>query len=270
MVSVKWLPLASLAANGYHLRPMDARAWMVRLVLGVGLALALAEPSGAQTPTPTATPTGAPKILLAFDASGSMLTDDGNGTRKIDAAKDAAVSLLDSLPDSTRSACGSTAARFRAGRSGPPAGTPSWCSRSGAWIATGPRPSSRSAPSGAAGERRSPTRSSRPPATSAQRQRTIVLVSDGKDTCEPPSPCSVAQRIAKGGVEMRIQAIGSNVDPKRARSCECVASAGGGVYRDATDAESLREKLSAHHPRAARVLPRGKAIRAARARARRR
>ena len=103
IVSFKWLPLASLAANGYHLTPMDARAWMVRLALGVGLALAVRGACGCPdpTPTPTATPTGAPKILLAFDASGSMLTDDGNGTRKIDAAKDAAVALLDTLPDST-------------------------------------------------------------------------------------------------------------------------------------------------------------------------
>ena len=101
MESLTSSPVASAAANGYHLPPMDARAWMVRLVVGVGLALALAMPAAAQTPTPTPAPAGAPKILLAFDASGSMLTDDGAGTRKIDAAKDAAVALLDSLPDST-------------------------------------------------------------------------------------------------------------------------------------------------------------------------
>ena len=32
-------------------------------------------------------------------------------------------------------------------------------------------------------------------------KRAIVILSDGKDTCQPPSPCQVAQRIAKGGVD---------------------------------------------------------------------
>ena len=54
--------------------------------------------------------------------------------------------------------------------------------------------------------------------------RTIVLVSDGKDTCQPPSPCEVAQEISKGGVEMRIQAIGFNVDQDAKRELECIAT----------------------------------------------
>ena len=88
-----------------------------------------------------------------------------------------------------------------------------------------------------------------------------MLVSDGKDTCQPPSPCSVAQRVAKGGVEMRIQAIGFNVDPEARAELECIASAGGGVYRDATDAESLREELRALTTRALRQYePKGKPI----------
>jgi hypothetical protein len=95
IVSLKVFPLASVGGNGYHLRPMDARAWTVRLDVGVGLAMAISPAAHARTPTPTPTPSGAPKILLAFDASGSMLTDDGNGTRKIDAANDATVDHLD-------------------------------------------------------------------------------------------------------------------------------------------------------------------------------
>jgi hypothetical protein len=37
IVSFKWLGLASLGGDGYHLTPMDARAWIVRRALGVGL-----------------------------------------------------------------------------------------------------------------------------------------------------------------------------------------------------------------------------------------
>ena len=264
IVSFKWLPLASLASNGYHLTPMDARAWMVRLALGVGLALAVAGPAGAQTPTPTptATPTGAPKILLAFDASGSMLTDDGNGTRKIDAAKDAAVALLDTLPDSTEIGLRVYGGTLPSRPIGPA------CRDSKLVLPMGRVDRNRAQ---AEQQIRSFRGRGRTPIAYALEQaatdlgtgssRTIVLVSDGKDTCQPPSPCSVAQRVAKGGVEMRIQAIGFNVDPEARAELECIASAGGGVYRDATDAQSLREELRALTTRALRQYePKGKPI----------
>ena len=266
MVSVKWLPLASLAGNGYHLGPMDARAWMVRLVLGVGLALAVAGPAGAQTPTPTATPaaapTGAPKILLAFDASGSMLTDDGNGTRKIDAAKDAAVALLDSLPDSTEIGLRVYGGTLPSRPIGPA------CRDSKLVLPIGRVDRNRAQ---AEQQIRSFRGRGRTPIAYALEQaatdlgtsgsRTIVLVSDGKDTCQPPSPCSVAQRVAKGGVEMRIQAIGFNVDQEARQELQCIASAGGGVYRDATDAESLRQELRVLSTRALREYePKGKPV----------
>ena len=88
--------------------------------------------------------------------------------------------------------------------------------------------------------------------------RTIMLVSDGKDTCQPPSPCEVARRIAKGGVEMRIQAIGFNVDQEARRELKCIAAAGGGVYTDADNAATLQGAAArALHARAAPVRPEG-------------
>ena len=262
MESLTSSPVASAAANGYHLPPMDARAWMVRLVVGVGLALALAMPAAAQTPTPTPTPAGAPKILLAFDASGSMLTDDGAGTRKIDAAKDAAVALLDSLPDSTEIGLRVYGGTLPSRPIGPA------CRDSKLVMPLGPAGRNKAE---LEQQIRSFRARGRTPIAYALEQaatdlgdsgaRTIVLVSDGKDTCQPPSPCSVAQRVAKGGVEMRIQAIGFNVDPEAREELQCIASAGGGVYRDATDAASLREELRVLSTRALREYqPRGKAI----------
>ena len=56
-------------------------------------------------------------------------------------------------------------------------------------------------------------------------------------------PCDVAEEISKGGVELRIQAIGFRVDEEARQELECIAAAGGGVYRDATDAASLRQEL---------------------------
>ncbi len=227
MESLTSSPVASAAANGYHLPPMDARAWMVRLVVGVGLALALAMPAAAQTPTPTPTPAGAPKILLAFDASGSMLTDDGAGTRKIDAAKDAAVALLDSLPDSTEIGLRVYGGTLPSRPIGPA------CRDSKLVMPIGPRGRNKAE---LEQQIRSFRARGRTPIAYALEQaatdlgdsgaRTIVLVSDGKDTCQPPSPCSVAQRVAKGGVEMRIQAIGFNVDPEAREELQCIASRG--------------------------------------------
>jgi hypothetical protein len=85
-----------------------------------------------------------------------------------------------------------------------------------------------------------------------------VLVSDGTDTCQPPPPCTIARQIAKGGVEMRIQAIGFNVDPEARKQLKCIATTGGGVYRDAKNATSLQQELRTLATRALRqYAPRG-------------
>ena len=78
--------------------------------------------------------------------------------------------------------------------------------------------------------------------------RTIVLVSDGKDTCQPPSPCSVAQRVAKGGVEMRIQAIGFNVASVSSRARSAWASRPTPTSRSTSQAATT----SSSRPRTAR------------------
>ena len=58
-----------------------------------------------------------------------------------------------------------------------------------------------------------------------------------------------------------IQAIGFNVDAESRRELQCIASAGGGVYRDATDADSLAQELKVLSTRALReYIPRGKPI----------
>jgi hypothetical protein len=265
IVSLTRLPVASPLVNGYHLRPMDARVWMVRLAVGVGLAGGFAVAAQAQTPTPTSNPpklsgTGAPKILLAFDASGSMRTDDGNGTPKIDAAKEAAVALLDTLPASTQ-----LGLRVYGGTL-PSRPIDAACKDSSLVLPIG-----RVDQGGAEEKIRSFKARGRTPIAYALQEaakdlgdsgsRTIVLVSDGKDTCQPPSPCDVAEEVSKGGVILRIQAIGFNVDKEAKAELECIANAGGGVYREATDAASLRQELRILSTRTLRqYIARGAAI----------
>lgn len=218
-------------------------AVLVLVLLAPLLAPAIAP---AQDPPP-----GGPKILLVFDASRSMSSDSGNGTSKLQAAKDAASALVDDLPDSTQ-----VGLRLFGGKL-PSRPIARACRDSSLTLPIGP--SNR----GDAKEKiQSFQAKGRTPIAYALQQaakdlgdegpRSIILVSDGKDTCPPPRPCAVAQEIAQGGVELRIQAIGLSVDRSEREQLECIAKAGGGVYRDAEDAETLREELRILSTRALR------------------
>jgi Ca-activated chloride channel homolog len=75
-------------------------------------------------------------------------------------------------------------------------------------------------------------------------QRSIVLVSDGVDTCAPPDPCEVARELAAGGVDLRIHAIGFDVDATARAQLTCLSQATGGTYLDAPDAATLASALN--------------------------
>jgi Ca-activated chloride channel family protein len=209
---------------------------------------------------------GPPKILLLFDASGSMRTNSGDGTPKIQVAQDAAVALLDELPPQTEIGL----RVFGGGRPSRPIGPACQDSRLVLPVGALDR-------AGAEEQIRSFRARGRTPLAYALERsledlgdsgsRTIIVVSDGEDTCQPPPPCEVAEEIAQGGVELRIQAIGFNVDRAARRELECIAQAGGGIYRDADDAEELREELRTLSTRALREYrARGKPIKGGAAR----
>lgn len=82
--------------------------------------------------------------------------------------------------------------------------------------------------------------------------RTIVLVSDGVDTCAPPAPCDVARRLVRQGIELTVETIGFQVDRRARRQLQCIAKVTGGQYRDADDAGSLANELVAVTARAVR------------------
>ncbi|NSC22738.1 VWA domain-containing protein [Streptomyces albus subsp. chlorinus] len=74
-------------------------------------------------------------------------------------------------------------------------------------------------------------------------RRTIVLISDGEDTCRRPDPCEVAEDLAEDGVDLRIDAIGFHVRGKAREQLACVAEKGNGRYYDARDADDLAREL---------------------------
>lgn len=84
--------------------------------------------------------------------------------------------------------------------------------------------------------------------------RTIVLVSDGIDTCAPPPPCVVARRLKQQDIDVRIDTIGFQVNPKARRQLRCIARVGGGTYSDARSSDELADRLNRSSLRALRTF----------------
>ncbi|MEX3515789.1 MULTISPECIES: hypothetical protein [unclassified Corynebacterium] len=74
-------------------------------------------------------------------------------------------------------------------------------------------------------------------------ERSIILVSDGIDTCAPPEVCTVAKELADDGVGLAIHTVGFKVDDEAREELECISEATGGEYRQADDADKLAEDL---------------------------
>jgi hypothetical protein len=73
-------------------------------------------------------------------------------------------------------------------------------------------------------------------------QHVVVLVSDGKETCEG-DPCAAAKALAAADAKLIIHTIGFNVDAAARFQLQCVASVARGSYVDASGAADLGSKL---------------------------
>jgi Ca-activated chloride channel homolog len=72
---------------------------------------------------------------------------------------------------------------------------------------------------------------------------TIVLVSDGIETCDA-DPCAVAAELKKADVKLVAHVIGFDIaDPAAKTQLACIASETGGIYFDAKDASGLTRAL---------------------------
>lgn len=202
-------------------------------------------------------------VMVVLDSSGSMTARDagGSGTR-MDAAKRAVNSMVDGLPAQAQvglaiygAGTGSSGAEKAAGcrdvRVVQPVGAVNKPALKGAVAATNARGYT---PIGQALR----TAAAQLP---KEGQRSIVLVSDGEDTCAPPQPCEVAKDLSKQGVDLHVHTIGFKVDAKARAQLACVAQNTGGTYHDASDAESLLGVLGRVTERALRHYePTGKPI----------
>src|SRR6478752_9011929 len=202
------------------------------VVLGGGTAAAA---------VPTTEPTV--PVMIVLDASGSMNQADAPGPR-IDAAKTAVTGLIDSLPAQAQvglqvygTATGSTDAEKAAGCADiktlvpvGPLDAAALKSQIGTVTASGYTPIGNALRAAA-------------DALPNEGPRSIVLVSDGEDTCAPPAPCDVARELKQQGIDLVVHTVGFKVDATAREQLSCIATATGGTYSDADDAAQLNAAL---------------------------
>ncbi|WP_297525022.1 VWA domain-containing protein, partial [Sulfurovum sp.] len=75
-----------------------------------------------------------------------------------------------------------------------------------------------------------------------EEKATIILISDGKETCDP-DPCGTAKELEKEGIDFVTHVIGFNVDKKTDKQLECIAHATGGAYFSAKNAAALNKAM---------------------------
>jgi len=74
---------------------------------------------------------------------------------------------------------------------------------------------------------------------------TIVLVSDGEDTCAPPDPCDVASELITQGIDVRVHTVGFFLEGNEAArvQLQCIANETGGTFREVTSVDTLAAEL---------------------------
>lgn len=234
--------------------PHPPMARKLRTFTGMGLTAllmaALAPLAHATPAAPTLTSTTADavetnpednELLMVMDASGSMSESDDSGTVRIEAARDALHSVVDDLDDNLN-------VGLRVFSAGGETTNDAACQDSNLAVEIGSdnRGDLRDAIDSydAVGEKTPIAYALEEAAADlgAEGNRTIVLVSDGQENCEP-DPCEVAQTIADQGIDLAIHTVGYNVDDDARQDLECIAQAGNGEYFDANDADTLNNTL---------------------------
>lgn len=184
-------------------------------------------------------------LLLIMDASGSMNATDANGQTLLDGAKQALHDVVAALPDGTHAGLRVYGHRVpNTDRENGCADTElvhpvSELDREAMLAAIDGYDAKGFTPIGAS---LSAALDDLPP----EGARTVILVSDGEDTCAPPDPCEVAEQVRAEGVDLTIHTVGFALgDDGGARAeLECIAEAGGGEFREAPSAADLAEVLT--------------------------
>ncbi|MBA3523149.1 MAG: VWA domain-containing protein, partial [Geodermatophilaceae bacterium] len=166
------------------------------------------------------------QLEIVLDSSGSMGAADPGGGTKIEAARAALNGAVDVLPDEA-----AVGVRVYGGRYDDEA---RGCTDTRLVTPLGPldRTASKAAFAGLRPLGYTPIAFSLEQAATdftTQGPRTIVLVSDGEETCGG-NPCEVARTLAQAGVDLRVDTVGYAADPATRQQLQCIAEATGGQY----------------------------------------
>jgi hypothetical protein len=182
-------------------------------------------------------------VLLILDASGSMNRTDDSGVVLIDGAKSALTRLIGGLPD------GSQVGLMVYGHRVPNDDRANGCRDTELVVPVGPldRQGMLDAVDGVEAKGFTPIGRSLEEAAVAlpDGRGTVILVSDGEDTCAPPDPCEVAAALLERGVDVRVHTVGFFLagDEAARSQLQCIADATDGTYREVDAVEALAAEL---------------------------
>jgi len=183
-------------------------------------------------------------MLIILDASGSMNNLDESGVPYIDKAKDAILELVDALPD------GMQVGLRVYGHREPNTDQVRGCQDTELLAPVAPldRAAIRAAVEDVAASGFTPIGLSLQEAAGDLPEtgpRSIVLISDGEDTCAPPDPCQVAEELFGGLLDVRIESVGFLIDTGSAaeQQLRCIADVTGGQYTSVNAADALVARL---------------------------
>ncbi|WP_409485090.1 vWA domain-containing protein [Arsenicicoccus dermatophilus] len=182
------------------------------------------------------------RMLLILDSSGSMAAKDAAGRSRMAGAQAALRSVIDGLPDDAQVGLRVYGSRVRvSGKAAP--GSPA-CTDSRLVVPVGRLDRramkdqiARFAPYGD-----TPIGYTLEQVVSdlgRSGQRSVVLVSDGEESCSG-DPCAVARRLSSEGIAMNVHTVGLEVGEGAKRQLQCIAEATGGSYHDATSRDLTR------------------------------
>lgn len=78
----------------------------------------------------------------------------------------------------------------------------------------------------------------------SEKETTIILVSDGNETCDK-NPCAVVRELKVSGINFVMHVVGFDVNAAQKQQLDCIARAGGGRYFSASDTASLLAAMQA-------------------------
>ncbi|WP_157068023.1 vWA domain-containing protein, partial [Desulfosarcina cetonica] len=183
----------------------------------------------AQTPTPLPPSSSPGNLVFILDASGSMW-GQVEGTAKIAIAKEVLTRLIGELPDDASVGLVAYGHRRKGDCDDVEELIPLGRLDKKAMVATiqalnpkGKTPISRS------------VRLTAERIKNLEDETTIILVSDGKETCDP-DPCGLVRELKDAGIKFVMHVIGFDVTEEEREQLECMANAGGGQYYTAGNA----------------------------------